>query len=102
MQVLNHRPKNAPQARAGRTDGRRDLRLAPADGMVRIDIADTGPGISDDTRDKIFAPNFTTKSTGMGLGLAISKNIVETSGGSITFTSESGKGTTFTVTLPAA
>lgn len=102
MQVLNNLLKNATQALSGRSDGRIDIRLAQADGMVRIDIADNGPGISDDIRDKIFVPNFTTKSTGMGLGLAISKNIVETSGGSITFTSESGKGTTFTVTLPAA
>ncbi len=102
MQVLNNLLKNAMQALAGRSDGRIDIRLTQADGMVRIDIADNGPGISDDIRDKIFVPNFTTKSTGMGLGLAISKNIVETSGGSITFTSESSKGTTFTVTLPAS
>ena len=102
MQVLNNLLKNATQALSGRTDGRIDIRLAQAGSMVRIDIADNGPGISDDIRDKIFVPNFTTKSTGMGLGLAISKNIVETSGGSITFTSEGGKGTTFTVTLPAA
>ena len=102
MQVLNNLLKNATQALAGRNDGRIDIGLAQTEGMVRIDIADNGPGISDEIRDKIFVPNFTTKSTGMGLGLALSKSIVETSGGSITFSSESDRGTTFTITLPAA
>ncbi len=67
---------------------------------VRITIADNGIGIAEDTKSKIFEPKFTTKSSGMGLGLAMVKNIVETYNGSITFTSELGKGTTFTVTLP--
>ena len=65
---------------------------------VEIAISDNGPGIPDDVRNKVFIPNFTTKNTGAGLGLAISKNIIEASGGKITFqTSE--KGTTFFVYL---
>lgn len=65
---------------------------------VEIAISDNGPGIPDEVRNKVFIPNFTTKNTGAGLGLAISKNIVEGSGGKITFqTSE--KGTTFFVYL---
>ena len=61
---------------------------------VEISISDNGPGIPRDVQSKVFMPNFTTKSTGMGLGLAIAKNIVDGSEGTITFeTSE--KGTTF-------
>lgn len=65
---------------------------------VEISVSDNGHGIDPAVREKIFMPNFTTKSNGMGLGLAISKNIVEGSGGTISFeTSE--KGTTFYVRL---
>jgi nitrogen fixation/metabolism regulation signal transduction histidine kinase len=52
---------------------------------MEITISDNGPGIPEDIREKIFRPNFTTKSNGNGLGLAISKHIVEGSGGRITF-----------------
>ena len=72
--------------------------LSENDQWVEIAISDNGPGIADEVRNKVFIPNFTTKNTGAGLGLAISKNIVEGSGGKITFqTSE--KGTTFFVYL---
>ena len=65
---------------------------------VQISISDNGPGIPEDLREKIFRPNFTTKSNGNGLGLAISKHIVEGTGGHITYeTSE--KGTTFYIYL---
>ena len=61
---------------------------------VQISISDDGSGIPEDIQEKIFQPNFTTKSNGNGLGLAISKHIVEGTGGRIEFTS-SPKGTTF-------
>ncbi|MFC0603334.1 sensor histidine kinase [Winogradskyella pulchriflava] len=67
---------------------------------VKITVEDNGSGISEDNEDKVFEPKFTTKTSGMGLGLAMVKNIVETYNGSITFTSEIGKGTTFTVSFP--
>ncbi|MBT8376016.1 MAG: GHKL domain-containing protein [Winogradskyella sp.] len=67
---------------------------------VMITVADNGLGISEDNQEKIFEPKFTTKSSGMGLGLAMVKNIVETYNGSITFTSQMDKGTIFTVTFP--
>ncbi|MCB9191692.1 MAG: HAMP domain-containing histidine kinase [Flavobacteriales bacterium] len=57
-------------------------------------------GIPEELREKIFVPNFTTKSSGMGLGLAMVKNIVETCNGKIWFESEIGKGTVF-ISLPA-
>lgn len=67
---------------------------------VKITVEDNGSGISDDNKLKVFEPKFTTKSSGMGLGLAMVKNIVETYNGSITFTSQLGKGTIFTVAFP--
>ena len=68
--------------------------------MVKITVEDNGLGISDDNKAKVFEPKFTTKTSGMGLGLAMVKNIVETYNGSITFTSQLGKGTVFTVAFP--
>ncbi len=65
-----------------------------------ITVADNGLGISEGNKDKVFEPKFTTKSSGMGLGLAMVKKIVETYGGKIALTSAEGKGTTFTVTFP--
>ena len=65
---------------------------------MQITISDNGPGIPADVQEKIFRPNFTTKSNGNGLGLAISKHIVEGSGGRIEFES-SDKGTTFFIYL---
>ena len=64
---------------------------------VSIRIADNGTGISETNKAKIFEPKFTTKSSGMGLGLAMVKNIVETYNGTIDLDSEEGKGATFTV-----
>lgn len=61
---------------------------------IEISVSDNGPGIPENIQGKIFMPNFTTKSTGMGLGLAITKNIVDGSEGYITFET-SHKGTTF-------
>lgn len=63
-------------------------------------MADNGIGISEENKEKIFEPKFTTKTSGMGLGLGMVKNIVETYNGSITFTSQPGEGTIFTVTFP--
>lgn len=65
---------------------------------MEITISDNGPGIPEEIQEKIFRPNFTTKSNGNGLGLAISKHIVEGSAGRITF-STSDKGTTFYIYL---
>lgn len=99
-QVFTNILRNALQAMEGQTDA--DiiviLKNAPEPDYVVISFSDNGPGIPEDIRGRVFMPNFTTKNTGMGLGLAISKNIVEGSGGKICFeTSE--KGTTFFVYL---
>ncbi|MGB4123963.1 MAG: HAMP domain-containing sensor histidine kinase, partial [Bacteroidales bacterium] len=65
-----------------------------------IKIRDNGLGISPELTDKIFKPYFTTKSSGLGLGLAIVKSIIIDMGGQITYVSDAGVGTTFTITLP--
>jgi len=67
-----------------------------------LKIRDYGKGISAENRDKIFTPNFTTKSSGTGLGLAITKKIIESISGKIYFESELGKGTTFYISIPKA
>ncbi len=67
---------------------------------VSIQITDNGIGIPDEDQEKIFVPNFSTKSSGTGLGLAITKKIIEAHNGSITFSSKVGKGTTFIIELP--
>ncbi len=68
--------------------------------VVLISIQDNGSGISAEMKDKIFSPNFTTKTSGTGLGLAICKGIVEKLNGSLTFTTQKNKGTCFTIALP--
>ncbi len=69
-------------------------------GAVDISIEDTGVGIPDDVKPRIFTPLFTTKSKGQGFGLAVVKHLVEIQGGTISFESQEGKGTKFTVKLP--
>lgn len=69
---------------------------------LRLRISDSGPGIAAEIQDRIFDPFFTTKGLGLGLGLAVCAGIVRQHNGSITFESEPGRGTTFTVFLPPA
>ncbi|MFZ0926264.1 MAG: ATP-binding protein [Halobacteriota archaeon] len=71
------------------------------DGSVAIRVHDTGVGIPDELKDKLFRPLFTGKAKGTGLGLAVVKRIVDAHGGTISFESVKGRGTAFTITLPA-
>ncbi len=74
--------------------------IKKAENTVLITVRDNGIGIEIQDFNRIFEPKFTTKSSGMGLGLGIIKNIIENYNGTITFESEKGKGTTFLVSLP--
>ena len=65
-----------------------------------IEVKDTGVGIPEDVKPKLFTPLFTTKSKGQGLGLAVVKRMTEALNGTVTFESIEGNGTTFTVRLP--
>lgn len=69
-------------------------------GFVDIIISDTGEGITEERLNKIFDPFFTTKENGTGLGLAITHGIIEQHGGTISAKSQTGLGTTFTITIP--
>ncbi|MCU7552497.1 HAMP domain-containing histidine kinase [Chitinophagaceae bacterium LB-8] len=71
------------------------------DNAILVSVIDNGEGIPFEMHQRIFTPNFTTKSSGTGLGLAMCKGIVEQAGGEIWFETEEGKGTTFFVQLPA-
>jgi nitrogen fixation/metabolism regulation signal transduction histidine kinase len=68
--------------------------------QIRITVTDNGKGIDNEVKDKVFEPKFTTKSSGMGLGLPMVRNIIENYNGTISFTSEKNIGTTFEITLP--
>jgi PAS domain S-box-containing protein len=70
------------------------------EGNAVITVTDTGAGIPEDVKPRLFQPLFTTKSKGQGFGLAVVKRMTEALGGTVTFTSEQGKGTTFIITLP--
>lgn len=82
--------------------GRLRLSLAREAGHLRLDIADTGHGMPEEIRLKVFTPFFTTKEfgKGTGLGLTVVKGIIEEHGGTITLVSEVERGTTFTIRLP--
>ena len=82
------------------TGGRLTAGVHKSDGTVQVTVADTGVGISPESISKIFEPYFSTKKSGFGLGLAVTKKIIEEHHGSIYVDSEEGAGTTFTVTLP--
>lgn len=104
LRVFNNLIKNASQAL-------KQIEDEDADKIIEIDfeetvshyvvaIRDNGPGISDSLKDKIFVPYFTTKSTGTGLGLAMSKQIIESHNGKIWFETAHEVGTTFYIMLP--
>ena len=71
-------------------------------GSVRVAIRDNGAGIAEEVREKIFVPNFTTKASGSGIGLAVAKRGIESAGGKIWFETEVGAGTDFFIELPLA
>jgi nitrogen fixation/metabolism regulation signal transduction histidine kinase len=93
---------NAIEARNGNGICRIDVKEVEQDGMIRISVTDNGEGIPPEMQPHIFVPNFTTKSSGTGLGLAMCKGIVEQAKGKIWFETEKGRGTTFHVSLPVA
>jgi len=76
------------------------LSASQLDGEARIDVIDTGPGISPEAAQNIFKAYYSTKRGGTGLGLAISQRIAQEHGGSLTVESELGKGSDFALHLP--
>ena len=93
---------NALEACNGSDYCRIEVKEEQQDGMVLVSVKDNGEGIPAEMQSKIFTPNFTTKSSGTGLGLAMCKGIVEQAKGKIWFETAQGEGTTFHVQLPVA
>ena len=77
-----------------------EVRVFQDEQWASISVKDNGMGISEENKPKVFEPKFTTKSSGMGLGLAMVKNIMETYAGTISFESTEGEGTIFRVNIP--
>ena len=92
--------KNAIEATEENNNAVIQIKQQISSGFIRIAVKDNGHGIPVAMQQKIFTPNFTTKSSGTGLGLAICKGIVEKANGNIWFETEERKGTTFFVELP--
>jgi two-component system sensor kinase FixL len=103
QQVLVNLFRNALEAMA--QSSRRELIAANtlvADDMIEIEVSDTGTGFGDDVKQNLFQTFFTTKETGMGVGLSISRSIIEAHGGRMWAESNAAGGATFRFTLPAA
>ncbi len=101
IRIITNLVKNATQS----IPEEQDLKVVfvtvkEVENNVVISVTDNGIGIAEHNREQIFEPKFTTKTSGMGLGLGIIKNIIENYKGTITFETEHGKGTTFIVSLP--
>lgn len=102
IRVITNLVKNSIQAieKKQPEEPRIEIRVFSHNNFTHITVADNGAGISEENKSKVFEPKFTTKSSGMGLGLAMVKNIVETYHGTISLQSIEGKGSTFTVAIP--
>ncbi len=102
IRILNNLITNAIQAIPEGRKGNIEVDVEPGENVHRIHVRDNGEGVPEEMQHKIFEPNFTTKSTGTGLGLAMVRGMVEQAGGRIYFNTAPGIGTTFTLELPVA
>jgi two-component system nitrogen regulation sensor histidine kinase NtrY len=101
IRIITNLVKNAIQSIPEQQENKAiSVKVKKVSDNVLIIVKDNGIGIQPKDINRIFEPKFTTKSSGMGLGLGIIKNIIENYKGTITFDTEFGKGTTFTVSLP--
>ena len=100
IRIVTNLVKNATQAVKLEENPLIEVIVSSENESVKIVISDNGKGIPKEVEDLIFEPKFTTKSSGMGLGLGIIKNIIEAYDGTISFKSKEGVGTVFTVILP--
>jgi two-component system, LuxR family, sensor kinase FixL len=100
--VLFNLMRNAIEAMADADRREITIVTAPAPGgMVEISVADTGPGLAAEVRQRLFQPFVTTKPSGMGVGLSICRSIVEAHGGRMTADDNPGGGTIFRFTVPS-
>ncbi len=92
---------NAIQALGSQDGGVIRTSVSVAEGRCEIAVTDNGPGMQESVRERIFEPHFTTKATGLGIGLAFTKRIMELHRGSIRVESSPGRGTTMVLSFPA-
>ncbi|MFH6767436.1 HAMP domain-containing sensor histidine kinase [Gaetbulibacter aquiaggeris] len=100
IRVVTNLVKNGIQAIPNNREPKIKVNVKTENEQVIITVSDNGAGVLEENKMKVFEPKFTTKTSGMGLGLAMVKNIVEMHKGTISFESEPNKGTTFKVTIP--
>jgi nitrogen fixation/metabolism regulation signal transduction histidine kinase len=100
IRIVTNLVKNATQAVEGLKNPKIVVKVFLKNKKIFIEVSDNGKGIKQEVEHLIFEPKFTTKTSGMGLGLPMIKNIIEAYDGSIDFTSKEQEGTTFTVILP--
>lgn len=100
IRVFNNLVINAIQAIPSDRRGQIKVSLSRKDNLAIIQISDNGGGIPPEIRDRVFEPNFTTKTSGSGLGLAICKKIIEAHDGDIRFETRDNEGTDFFVEMP--
>lgn len=100
IRIVTNLITNSTQATKDKEQPEIIVRVYETTNNIIIEVSDNGKGIEEDVKPLIFEPKFSTKSSGMGLGLPMIKKIIEAYGGSISFVSEPEKGTVFTVILP--
>ena len=101
LRLVQNLTTNAVEAIGGKPGGCVEIRAWVEDGIFYLTVGDNGPGIPDAIKDRIFEPFVTHgKKNGTGLGMAIAQNVVAAHGGTITFETATGQGTTFIVQLP--
>jgi two-component system, NtrC family, nitrogen regulation sensor histidine kinase NtrY len=98
--TLTNLVKNATQAIPEDKEGLINIRVNVDEEWMQIEVQDNGTGISEEQKEKVFMPYFSTKVIGMGLGLPIVKSMIESGGGSIWFETKWGTGTIFKIRLP--
>ena len=102
QQVLVNLVRNAAEAMTGAADSRLVISTrAAADGMIEVEVADSGPGLPEEVLAKLFLPFITTKATGMGVGLSLCRSIIESHGGEISAANPATGGAVFRFTVPA-
>ncbi len=100
LRVFNNLIKNAIQSYDKNETARIDVAISPEDRYYKVSITDYGCGIPQNLQENIFNPYFTTKAKGMGLGLSMVKNIIESMKGRVDFSSREGEGSSFVFWLP--
>jgi signal transduction histidine kinase len=99
---MNNLVNNAIQAYPKHAEAQVDILCQREGGDIYVEVKDYGCGIPETLKSNIFSPNFTTKTSGMGLGLSMVKSIIESLGGKVGFFSEEGHGSIFSFRLPLA